>query len=240
MKNHPWFILGLAGSALLLVGCDQHADAESGHTHAEHGEHAEVDDDHAEAGVTFQAGRGLRLTPEVIQALGLRTVVATVQPFAAEGSVTARVFALQPQVHALASVTPTQADSFAHVTYPAAQLLRIDRSPAAATGLVDLVFALDSATPRAIGDFVTIAFTSPVTHALTVPRSAVLDGATGTFVYVAEQGTYQRLPVTIGAQSADLVEITGGLNAGTVVVAAPVEQLWLAELRLTKGGGHSH
>ncbi len=35
-------------------------------------------------------------------------------------------------------------------------------------------------------------------------------------------------------------EILAGLRAGDRVVATPVEQLWLAELRLTKGGGHSH
>ena len=37
-----------------------------------------------------------------------------------------------------------------------------------------------------------------------------------------------------------IVEITDGLYAGDEVVASPVNQLWLAELRLTKGGGHSH
>jgi len=46
--------------------------------------------------------------------------------------------------------------------------------------------------------------------------------------------------VKVGARSPDFVEINDGLYAGDVVVAAPAEQLWLAELRLTKGGGHSH
>ena len=76
--------------------------------------------------------------------------------------------------------------------------------------------------------------------ALTVPRSALLDAATGTFVYVVNGTSYLRTPVKIGASTADHVEITDGLYAGDTVVAAPVNQLWLSELRLTKGGGHSH
>jgi multidrug efflux pump subunit AcrA (membrane-fusion protein) len=75
---------------------------------------------------------------------------------------------------------------------------------------------------------------------LAVPRSALLDAATGTFVYVVNGDHYLRTPVKTEARSADFVEITDGLYAGDVVVVSPVEQLWLAELRLTKGGGHSH
>ena len=75
---------------------------------------------------------------------------------------------------------------------------------------------------------------------LTVPRSALLDSAAGLFVYVVNGEFYLRTPVKVGARSADFIEITDGLYAGDSVVATPVEQLWLAELRLTKGGGHSH
>jgi multidrug efflux pump subunit AcrA (membrane-fusion protein) len=73
-----------------------------------------------------------------------------------------------------------------------------------------------------------------------VPRSALLDTATGTFVYVVNGPAYLRTPVKVGVMSTDYIEITDGLYAGDAVVSAPVNQLWLSELRLTKGGGHSH
>jgi len=76
--------------------------------------------------------------------------------------------------------------------------------------------------------------------ALTVPRTALLDSAGGFFVYVVNGEFYLRTPVKTGASDASYFEITDGLYAGDIVVATPVEQLWLAELRLTKGGGHSH
>jgi len=62
----------------------------------------------------------------------------------------------------------------------------------------------------------------------------------GTFVYVVNGNFYLRTAVKTGARSTDFVEITDGLYAGDVVVTTPVNQLWLSELRLTKGGGHSH
>jgi hypothetical protein len=49
-----------------------------------------------------------------------------------------------------------------------------------------------------------------------------------------------RTPVKVGARSAGFSEIADGLYAGDIVVVSSVDQLWLAELRLTKGGGHSH
>ena len=68
----------------------------------------------------------------------------------------------------------------------------------------------------------------------------MLDTATGAFVYVVNGEAYLRTPVKTGASDADHVEIADGLYAGDTVVASPVNQLWLSELRLTKGGGHSH
>lgn len=118
--------------------------------------------------------------------------------------------------------------------------MRIDRSTVAATRLVDLVFELDASPRHQIGDFVTLALAVEPATVLSVPRSAVLDGATGSFVYVVNSGAYLRTPVKVGARSADFIEISDGLYAGDIVVVTPVDQLWLAELRLTKGGGHSH
>ena len=75
---------------------------------------------------------------------------------------------------------------------------------------------------------------------MTVPRAALLDTALGTFVYLINGEAFLRTPVTTGAMDDDIVEITDGVFEGDTVVTSPVSQLWLTELRLTKGGGHSH
>lgn len=236
MKQYSWFLISSAGIVLLLAGCGKKDSDEAGHNHSEHAEGEEG----SESGVTFKEGRGLQLVPEVIAALGVRTVEAEERPLIAELAFTAQVFATKPQVLASASVTTEQAESLRGASFDGASLARIDVSPVAATRLADLIFLLEPGPERQIGDFVRIALKGKTTTVLTVPRSAILDGAAGTFVYVVNGGAYFRTPVKIGAQSADFVEITDGIYTGDVVVAAPVDQLWLAELRLTKGGGHSH
>jgi hypothetical protein len=81
---------------------------------------------------------------------------------------------------------------------------------------------------------------APERTALAVPRSAILRTAAGTFVYVVQGVRFLRTVVKPGASDGAFVEIAEGPNAGDVVVTAGAEQLWLTELRLTKGGGHSH
>lgn len=237
MKRRPWFPIGLTCSALLFAGCDpKTSSAEDDRDHAEHG----GADEGAEAGVTFKEGRGLQLPPEVVKALQVRTTEAEERPLTAELSLTAQVFATAPRVLASARLTVAQAGPLEKSSFTGAKLVRLDRTPAAATRLVDAVFELDAPAPVRIGDFVTLALAVEPATVLSVPRSAVLDGATGTFVYVGNGGAFLRTPVKVGARSADFIEIADGLYAGDIVVVTPVDQLWLAELRLTKGGGHSH
>jgi hypothetical protein len=237
MNPRPWFLITTAGLALALVGCGQKKAASgAGDGHAEHAE----GESEESGGVTFKEGRGLQLSPEVIKALGVRTVEAEERSLAAELTVTAQVFATKPQVLASARVVAEHAESLHDAAFEGAELLRIDTAPAAATRLADAVFQLTDSGSRQIGDFVAIALKGKPATTLTVPRAAILDGATGTFVYVVNSGAYLRTPVKVGAQAGDLAEITDGIYAGDIVVAAPVDQLWLAELRLTKGGGHSH
>ncbi|RXK54388.1 hypothetical protein ESB00_00375 [Oleiharenicola lentus] len=236
MNPRPWFLASLAASALLLAGCGKKASSEAGHDHSEHAEGEEG----GEGGVTFKEGRGLQLSPEVIKALGLVTAEAENRALAAELNVIAQVFATTPRVLASTHLPAEQAGPLEKSSFTGAKLVRIDRTAASATRLVDLIFELDSPAAHQVGDYVTLALAVEPTTVLTVPRSAVLDGAAGTFVYVVNSGAYLRTPVKVGARSADFTEITDGLYAGDVVVVSPVDQLWLAELRLTKGGGHSH
>ncbi len=236
----PRFVhLYTAGVALfLLAGCGKKSGGEhAGHDHSEHAGGGEA------PSVTFKPGRGLQLPPEVLKALALRTADAEERPLAAELRLDAQVFALAPQVLAVARVPAAAVARWEKATFPAARLRRIDRTAERATGLVDLVFALAPAShPPAPGDAVALVATPAAQSApvLTVPRSAVLEAAGGTFVFVVNGATYLRTAVKTGARSADHVEITDGLYAGDTVVTTAVDQLWLAELRLTKGGGHSH
>jgi hypothetical protein len=237
MKPRPWFLISLIGSALLFAGCGKKAASEeAGHDHSEHA----GADENAEAGVTFKEGSGLQIPPNVVKALNVLTAEAEERPLTAELNVTTQVFATTPRVLASARLTVEQAAPLEKSSFTGAKLVRIDRATVTATRLVDLVFELDASSKHQVGDFVTLALVVEPATVLTVPRSAVLEGAASTFVYVVNSGAYLRTPVTTGARSADFIEITDGLYAGDVVVVTPVDQLWLSELRLTKGGGHSH
>ena len=259
-----WLACGLLATAL-ATGCgrksaDGHK-ADDGHKHAEAGkaeEHKEGDghkhgkeekgkeakgDEHGageKAGVAFKEGRGLQLSPEIIKALGLTTVEATDRPLTAVVNIGAQVFATKPQVLATASMSKEEAEQFEKQSFTGAKIIRIDRTATSATRLVDVIFELDRTPPPQLGDFVSLALSSEPVSVLAVPRSAVLDAAAGSFVYVLNGEFYLRTMVMLGARSAEHVAITDGLYSGDVVVVSPVDQLWLAELRLTKGGGHSH
>lgn len=236
MKNRPWLIVGVLGSVLFLTGCGKKAPDSASRETSEHAEGEEG----GESGVTYKEGLGLQLVPEVIKALGVRTVEAEDRVLTAELQFTAQVFATKPEVLASASMPAEQAESLRDASFDGAALVRIDTTTTTATRLADAVFALESASGRQVGDFVAISLKGKPASALTVPRSAILDAAAGTFVYVVNGKAYLRTPVKVGARSGDLVEVTDGIYAGDVVVATPVDQLWLAELRLTKGGGHAH
>lgn len=235
--------LTVPASVFFLAGCDHDHDAEHGHQHETEHAHAHGGDDHDEAGVTFKEGRGLRFSGEVLHELALKTEVANVRELVAEHSVTAQVFATGPRVLASALVPGNRAAIYENADCVGAKLLRVDRTANKATRLVEFVFECDklpSRTKTAAGDFVTVSFAGAPRAALAVPRAAVLESATGNFVYKVNGDSYLRVPVETGTRSTGHIEIVGGLRAGDVVVTSLVEQLWLAELRLTKGGGHSH
>lgn len=227
-----------------LAACSKSSEATA---KGEAGEHGKGDghghDESAEGGeggVAFKEGRGLQLNPDIVKALELKTADASERPLRADTKVLAQVFALKPTILASASIAESEAQHLEKHVFENAKLLRIERATAKANRLVDAVFQLDRTPPPQLGEFVTIAVGADSTTALAVPSSALLETATGTFVYVVNGQFYLRTPVKIGVRAGSFVEITDGLYAGDVVVASPVNQLWLAELRLTKGGGHSH
>lgn len=239
----PVIIGSLALGITLLTGCGDKKDAHG--EHAGHDEHAEG----GESGATFKEGRGLQFVPEVVRALALTTTGAKERPLARTLVVTAQIYATGSDTRAIAQVSPPQAAGLkpglrATVSSggeAVAELTAISRVAEKAAGQVELVFALPPGPTLTVGDTVTLAITLAAdSPALVVPRSALLDTATGAFVYVVNGDAYLRTPVKTGAADAESVEITDGLYEGDTVVSTPVNQLWLTELRLTKGGGHCH
>lgn len=220
----------------------RHEDAKTEQAHAghSHGEHEHEGHEAEESGVTFKEGRGLSLSPEVVGALGVKTVPADRRTLSARLTVRAHVFSLSPRPLAFASVSSDEASFCEGATVAEARLLRVDRSTEKATGSVDIVFELPASPARAQGEELSLALERSPREGLAVPATALLETAAGTFVYVLKDGFYLRTEVSPDMRAEGFVSIARGLAPGAVVVTAPVEQLWLAELRLTKGGGHSH
>ena len=238
--------------------------ADDGHGHgegAEHGDHH----DHGEeaAGARYAEGKGITLLDETKKAIGLELVEAEDREIAPIVPLEAQVYraANEPSrpggeqsgsAYATALVNPALAEKLKggepatlmtdDKSYEA-RIWRIDPVTKDAVNNVEVILQIpDPQNALRIGEFLSGSVTQSDVRqtALTVPRSAVLETATGKFAFV-ENGDYLlRTPVSTGAESADHVEITDGLYAGDTVVSNPVETLYLIELRATKGGGHSH
>lgn len=112
----------------------------------------------------------------------------------------------------------------------------------AAQGETEVIIGVTTAESKLKeGEFVNATISIPRNNAVTViPSSALLRTIAGTFVYVVNGEAYFRTAVKPGSQTSDKIEIMDGLYPGDQVVTNPVETLWIIELRATKGGGHSH
>ena len=152
--------------------------------------------------------------------------------------VTASVFEAGPPARASSLVPGEVADALEKHPPTEAKILSIHRSLSSAMTQVEIVFAIPDNPP--VGSTISLTLRGPVSTGSAVPQSALLRTATGTFVYVVNGANLLRTAVKLGANDSEYIEIIDGLYAGDVVATAGVEQLWLTELRLTKGGGHSH
>lgn len=69
------------------------------------------------------------------------------------------------------------------------------------------------------GQFVTIGLELSIdSNAVTVPAEAVVTAASGTYVYVFQEGTAKRVNVKVGRQSANVVKLDSGLVGGEQVI----------------------
>lgn len=233
--------LGVVTLSLHLGGCGRAGEAtEAKSEHAEKDHHHHEDEGGEGSGVAFHPGEGLELSAGAAAALGLRTARVEERKIDEVIRVLAQVFATEPKV--LASVALPEADAarWESAQLDQGHLVRVDRSSLPATGRVELIFSIEKTPVPQSGAFVELTARGTARLFPVISESALLDTAQGAFVYVVTGEHYTRVPVKIGGRADGFVAIAEGLSAGATVVTAPVEQLWLTELRLTKGGGHSH
>ena len=111
-----------------------------------------------------------------------------------------------------------------------------------ATRTVPITFALDNGTlGLAVGQAVFLhLLLDEATSQPVVPASALVDDAGRPIVFVQREGeAFERRPVTLGARSGNLVQITNGVKAGERVVTTGAYLVRLASLS-TQVPSHGH
>jgi hypothetical protein len=227
-----------------------------GHEH----EQAHAHEHEEDGGAEFDVHSGLLVSEKAGRQIGLQTTKISEQRLALQFTATAQVFQQfrsdeTGQSTARASaIIPEKKSKFLEVgdlvevhsltaSGPSVngRLVRLDRLAARAIGQVEAILEVsDSQDSMVFGSFLEITFRGEEQNVFAIPKSALLDAASGRFAYVKKKGRYLRTPIRMGASGKGFVEIVEGLNPGDEVVSEGVVGLWLMELRFTKGGGHSH
>lgn len=246
----------VAGSMIAaLAGCSPGGSQENA---------AHEDQEHAEpeAGVTFNANRGLHVPEATARFIDLR--VADVEERRVKSE-----YRFSAQIHrAVDGLRPASLDvktsakaalASADISPEDARVLRRDQSVTvhldSAASLRGRVAEIEAHAEKSsahanvsiaiedpegqlrAGSFVTVV--APVggeTDVVSVPRPALLRTAEGEFVYTVSGDHFVRTPVKVGAMNDEYVEVTDGLYAGDKVVVNPVMSLWMAELQSIRGG----
>lgn len=219
--------------AALAGGCGDH-------THKDKAHDDESDHHHEEAGeARYDANIGLVFSEHALEALQPQTTIAQSHTLNPTRTLHTRIFATAPELLASAHVPAAEAAILQAADFSPSRLHLIDHSEAAGTGLVGLVIAVASTPGARVGDFTDVTITLPPITGLLIPQESVLTTAEGNFVYVLNNAAWRRVPVTF-TPVVNGALITNGLAADATVLVSPVIDFWLVELRLTKGGGHSH
>lgn len=249
--------LSVVVAALAFAGCG-HKAADSHAPESGDAEHAHE----SEAGVTFNAKKGLRVPPETAKFIGLQVADVEERKIAAAFQFSAQVYraaseaqfaSLQPggRPDALASgnVSPSDAAKLSDnqtvsvqsteggVSLPG-RVVALKRDLEKASGQVEVLLAIaDGPQPLASGTSVSV--NVPLggeRNVVSIPRSALFRTTEGDFVYTVSGEHFMRAPVKLGVVNHEFVEITDGLYAGDQIVVKPVMTLWMAELQSLRGG----
>lgn len=191
-----------------------------------------------ENGAQYKEGKGVTLTPLMAQSIQLKT--AEVQEEVIAHSYSATLQATQVGNEASGWLTEEQASQLqpgmiVELGSTEGRVLRLEKSPFVALGDYEVIVSTDETLQPGAALAATFRFPAgdPVTS---IPKSALLTTAEGTFVYAENDEYFLRTPVQVGAVNEDHVEIIDGLYTGDVVVTTPVMSLWLAELQILRGG----
>ena len=198
---------------------------------------------------SFKEGKGLSLPNETRQCIGFQTVEVTERKIIPEITTEVQVYRTsENMVYASGLVSAEQAGQLKAgqavrlITKARKPLdgtmVRLDEQTKTATGQIEVLVEIPAPGQEyPIGTFLTAAFAgAKETTVIVIPRSALLRAAEGDFVFAVNGDHLFRTAVKVGAETADVVEITDGLYSGDKVVSASVQTLWLTELRFVKGG----
>ncbi len=191
-----------------------------------------------ENGAQFKEGKGVTLTPLMAQSIQLKT--AEVQEEVIAHSYSATLQATQIGNEASGWLTEEQASQIqtgmiVELGSTKGRVLRMEKSPFVALGDYEVIVTADETLQP--GAALAATFRFPAGDAVTsIPKSALLTTAEGTFVYAENDEYFLRTPVQVGAVNENHVEIVDGLYTGDVVVTTPVMSLWLTELQILRGG----
>ena len=127
---------------------------------------------------------------------------------------------------------------------PVGRLSSLGRVLDPATRTVPITFALDNSSEGlAIGQtvFLHLLLDQAAAHPV-VPASALVDDGGRPIVFVQREGeAFERRPVTLGARSGNVVQVTSGVKAGERVVATGAYLVRLASLSTqVPSHGHAH
>jgi len=215
----------------------------------------------AREAASYKEGSGITMGSESKEFIGLKLAEVeersepfdirfTSQVYRESGEMSQNAGELSGFAYASAWVDPSVADRLKSGTpllvygneNTTGTIIQLDQTMSANGGQIEALIQIqDKDQIWKIGDFVHV---SPMLErgdsVAMIPRSALLETAYGTFVFVVNGKYFIRTEVKVGSRYGDLFEITDGLYGGDVVVVQPVETLYLIELRATKGGGHCH
>ena len=230
----------------VLVGCGQ-GPRESEPSRGAAPAHSEADE---EGGVTYREGKGLEVSDATREILGISLSQVTEGRLPSSVTRTGHVYR-----HAAGQTPPLGRASLAVDAAEAAEIpvgapVTVGREqrpgtviavrPASAGLAADAEVLVEFADPDhryGVGSpvSVTIAEKSEEASAL-IPRTALLETVSGTYVYVPNGRYFFRTPVKVGRRTEEAVVVLDGLYSGDEVVKEPVTALWLAELQALRGG----
>lgn len=210
-----------------------------------------------ENGAQFRKGEGLALTDEMKQAIGLQVAEVTDAKVAPAFTVPLQVTPKSDfqRVSLTQESQPTTNEITGWLTSDQAALIkqgmkvelrtnaavnsgivsRVEKAAYATLGEYEVAVTTDKPLPEGIQVIAT--FRAPAgDDVASIPRSALLKTAEGTFAYTVNGKFYLRTAVKVGAMNEQAVEITDGLYSGDEIVASPVMSLWMAELQVLRGG----